>query len=93
MKKLLLRTFATSIAFSFSAVGISLFMWALEATGRELVPGQQVESWLQQGMWIVVYALLVGFMIDSLRWITKVAWVPAPDYSHKRYNTEVWLTD
>ena len=93
MKTLLLRTFATSIAFGFTAVGISIFMWALEATGRELVPGRQVEDWFLQGAFIVVYALLAGFMVDSIRWLTSVAWVPAPDRTRNRQGTEVCISD
>ena len=93
MKQALLRTFATSIAFGCAAVAISIVMWALEATGRELTAGQPVEDWFTQAAFLVIYALLAGFLIDSIRWLTAVAWAPATERTRNRRATKVCLSD
>jgi ABC-type nickel/cobalt efflux system permease component RcnA len=93
MKKALFRTFATSIAFGCTAIAISVAMWALEASGRELIAGQQVEDWFKQGAFLLIYALLAGFLVDSIRWLTAVAWAPAPDRARNRRATKVCLSD
>lgn len=67
---------ATSIAFLFASVAIWLTFWALSAAGYELVPGQRVDDWLAQGAFTVAYALLAGFLVDTIRWLTSVAWQP-----------------
>ena len=76
MKNSILQVFATSIAFFAAAVGITVIMWAMEAAGYELIPGQQVENWFSQGLFTVAYALLSGFLVDSIRWVTTAVWVP-----------------
>ena len=76
MKNSILQVFATTIAFFAAAVGISVVMWAMEAAGYELIPGQQVENWVTQGAFTVAYALLSGFLVDSIRWVTTAVWVP-----------------
>lgn len=97
MTKTILRIFATSIAFVCTAVAISVFMWAVEATGHELIAGHQVEDWFRQGTFIVVYALLAGFLVDAIRWITAVAWVPTRDRvgrkTRKQHSSEICLSD
>ena len=45
MKINILKLFATAIAFTLCGVGISVFMWSVEATGHELIPGHQVQDW------------------------------------------------
>ena len=97
MKINILKIFATAIAFTFCGVGISVFMWAIEASGHELIPGHQVEDWFAQGTFIVIYASLAGFLVDAIRWLTAVAWVPvrrqAGQAARKRQGTEVCLSD
>ena len=93
MKNILLRTFATSLAFGCTAVVISLVMWALDAAGQEVIAGQQVDDWFQQGAFLVIYALLVGFLVDSIRWFTTIAWAPATDRARNRRGSEVCLSD
>ena len=68
---------ATSIAFLFTAVVITAVLWVVSLTGYELVPGHSVENWLAQGTFTVLYALLAGFLVDTVRWLTAVAWRPA----------------
>ena len=97
MTKTILRLFATSLAFVGAAIAISVFMWAVEATGHELVPGHQVEDWFKQGSFIVMYALLAGLLVDTIRWLTAVAWVPTRERlgqaSRKRHSTEICVSD
>lgn len=68
---------ATSIAFPLAAVVITAVLWAVSLTGYELVPGHRVENWLAQGTFTASYALLGGFLVDTVRWLTAVAWRPA----------------
>lgn len=69
-----LRILTTSIAFLCTAVAISAVLWALAASGHELVPGHRVDNWLVQGTFTALYALLAGLLVDALRWISAVAW-------------------
>ena len=65
---------ATSIAFLFTAVVITAVLWTVSLTGYELVPGHSVGNWLTQGTFTALYALLAGFLVDTVRWVTAVAW-------------------
>ena len=98
MTKTILKTFAITIAFACSAIAISLFMWTLDAAGYEVVAGQQVDDWFKQGVFTLAYALLAGFLVDSIRWLTAVAWVPARrrvigHKLRKRHASQVCLSD
>ena len=73
----ILRNMATSIAFLLAALVITTFLWTVSLTGYELVPGHSVENWLAQGAFTALYALLAGFLVDTVRWLTAVAWRPA----------------
>ena len=84
MKINILKLFATAIAFTLCGVGISVFMWSVEATGHELIPGHQVQDWFTQATFIVVYASLAGFLVDAIRWLTAVAWVPVRNKAGRR---------
>jgi len=84
MNMKILRIMATSIAFLLAAVVITAALWAVSAIGYELVPGHTVENWLAQGTFTALYALLAGFLVDSVRWLTAVAWRPATSKSTVR---------
>ncbi|MEE4163550.1 MAG: hypothetical protein V2I25_13675 [Woeseiaceae bacterium] len=73
----ILQNMATSIAFPLTAMVITTVLWAVSMTGYELVPGHSVENWFAQGTFTASYALLAGFLVDTVRWLTAVAWRPA----------------
>ena len=73
----ILQNMATSIAFPVTAVAITAVLWAVSLTGYELVPGHSVGNWLAQGAFTGLYALLAGFLVDTVRWLAAIAWQPA----------------
>ena len=97
MLKTILKTGAITIAFTGAGVGISVILWALEATGNEVIPGHHVENWIRQGAFTVIYSLLAGFLVDAIRWLTGVAWLSVREHvaqgADKRRGSKVCLSD
>lgn len=80
----ILRNMTASIAFPITAAVICAALWALSATGHELVPGHDVENWLAQGAFTALYALFAGVLVDALRWLLGVAWRSADPHAGGR---------